>query len=820
MATVPHRDRLRGWPAFARTSFIGRASETEEIVRWLGDALLRSPGSQRWITLTGPGGVGKTRLALRVAEVASELFPEGGWFIPLGSVQNQTAVASTIGKILDIGESGGRSVFDGLAAKLHDARVLLLLDNLEQVVSSVPEIAGLLDRCPNLVILATSRTSVRISGERQYEVRPLELPSIGRGIRGCGQSEAVRLFEERARDANQDFAVTPANIAVIGDICRQLDGLPLAIELAAARVKHLAPVHLLRELAEHRLSLLTDGSREMLPHQQTMRGTIAWSCNLLTLDEQVLLRRLGVFVGGFTEVSARHVVPDDPAAATNVLCGILALADAGLVMSQEAESDGPRFRMMGTVRDFALEQLAANDAERAAVEHRLAQFLANLIDSADVANAMETRGDELDGWLRRADSEIDNLRAALRWAIKRPDAVLAVKLATSLGQYWDLRDRFTEGLDWIMQALDVAERTPDTAIPAGLLYFGGTLAQQLGDGPRAVALGQRLRHRSEKAGDALGAATAFGVISLGHSAHQHHKEADEAARAGLRRLDGITATSDDERRLNILRARMLNRIATELHVQAIKSGSSSQLVEAREKYEQSLVIRRQCNLISGVVATCSNLGMLYTEIGEIEDALQHHKEAIEQTLDIGQQWHLWLNFIGMAYLAAKGHQDWRAAARFVGAADRLINEHDYGLWFLWNYGRERTIELCEEDVTSRANFAAERADGYALDWRRVANEAIAYIPPARAETGSAARQTFQHLITQREMDILKLLAQGKRRRAIAAELFISARTVEAHADNLRDRTESETIAEAVRKWGEGLVGVVDRRPSAAASRQR
>ncbi len=342
------------------TSLIGREREIAAV-----GALLCDKGGQL-VTLVGPGGVGKTRLALRVAAEVADNFPDGVTFVSLAPISDPHAVGSTIAQALSMRGAGNGSLMDRLSAHLSDRRLLLVLDNFEQVSEAAPLVAELLGVCPNLNILATSRGSLRVSGERQYQVPPLALDPP-RQTSSAGQpaeSEAIRLFVERAQAVNPDFVLTPGSAMAAGEICRRLDGLPLAIELAGAGVKMLQPEAMLMRL-DRRLPLLTGGPRDMPARQQTLRAAIAWGYDLLSPMEQALFRWLAVFVGGCPLTGAEAVVAAGIEPGLDVLEGVASLIDRSL-LRQETTDGEPRFGMLETVREYGLEQLAASGEEDSA----------------------------------------------------------------------------------------------------------------------------------------------------------------------------------------------------------------------------------------------------------------------------------------------------------------------------------------------------------------------------------------------------------------------------------------------------------------------
>jgi predicted ATPase len=372
------------------------------------------------LTLTGAGGIGKTSLALEAGRVLLERYADGAWLVELAAVTDARLVAPQIASVLGIRDVQGQPLLTTLVAALQPREVLLVLDNCEQVLEAAPEVSELLRGCPSLAVLATSRSPLRISGEHELLLTPLTTPAAGGedAFQTLAQAPAVRLFVERARAARANFALTVENAAAVGAICVRLDGLPLALELAAARVKLFAPEALLARL-DRSLGLLTGGPNDRPERQRTLRGAIAWSYELLTEPEQRLFRRLGAFAGGFTMSAVEAVCTNPGETADELLDTLAALVDRSLVQANEGLDDGegePRFTMFETLREFASEQLAVAGDEGLCRRRHLEHFLAlmeaaeqGLTETAPIATVLRTR--------RLLAAEQANLRAALQWAV-------------------------------------------------------------------------------------------------------------------------------------------------------------------------------------------------------------------------------------------------------------------------------------------------------------------------------------------------------------------------------------------------------------------
>ncbi len=471
-----HRHNLPMQP----TPFIGREQEVRTVCE-----LLRRP-EVRLLTLTGPGGIGKTRLGLQVAAELADQFADGVFLVPLAPVSDPKQVLPTIIQALGISEAGGQPPLALLKTALKDKHLLLLLDNFEQVVDAAVVVAEVLAACPKLTIIVTSRVVLRVQAEREFVLSPLSLPNLKRlpDLGTLSQYEAVALFIQRVQAVKADFAVTNANAPAVAGICARLDGLPLAIELAAARAKYFPPQALLARL-EQGLAVLSGGARDLPVRQQTLRGAIAWSYDLLTPEEQQLFRRLSVFVNGCTWEAAEVVCRAAGELEGDVLDGLLSLVDKSLLRQQESAEGEPRFGMLQLLREFGREaQALAGETELTRQAHAL-YFLA-LAEEAEpeLGRAQQAV------WLDRLEAEHDNLRAALLWSLEHEKAETGLRLAGALRWFWMRHSYLSEGRMWLTSILGLAEGIESTHLRAKALAGASGLAWIQGDYPAARALGE------------------------------------------------------------------------------------------------------------------------------------------------------------------------------------------------------------------------------------------------------------------------------------------------------------------------------------------
>ena len=471
-----------------RTALLGRTGELARIEELIAD------GGVRLLTLTGPGGTGKTRLAIQAAENLAKRFEGGLTFVNLAPLADAALVASAVARSFDVRESGDLPLESAIAEHLRSrGATLLFLDNFEQVSDAATLIQHLLDGCPALTVLVTSRQGLHIYGEQEFPVPPLPLPAPGAlfspsTLMDCA---SVALFVQRAAAGRPDFTLTPKNAGAVVEICFRLDGLPLAIELAAARVKILPPAELLARI-ERPLELLTGGARDLPERQQTLRQAIKWSYDLLSPAEQKLFRRLSVFAGGCTLEAAEAVCNTLEDLGVDVLDGVTSLVDNSLLGQRASEERELRFLMLETFREYGREQLlATGEADATARAHA-----AYMLVVAEEEHLEMTPADR-ETWLRGCDVEHDNFRAASHWLVGSGDAEWALRLGAALFRFWEQRDHLTEGREMLARMLALPGAAAPTRLRARALYSASVLADIQGDHDTALTLGRETyRHLS------------------------------------------------------------------------------------------------------------------------------------------------------------------------------------------------------------------------------------------------------------------------------------------------------------------------------------
>jgi predicted ATPase/serine/threonine protein kinase len=685
------------------TSFVGREAEIVVVSKLL-------LGDTRLVTLTGTGGVGKTRLCLHVAAHVADQFPDGAHFVPLASISDSELVASATAQALGVTETADYPLTARLKAYLSEKQALLMFDNFEQVTAAAPLITELLTACPRLKVLVTSRALLRVRGECEFQVPPLELPDLTHqpSIEALSKCPAVHLFLERARAAHPRFVLTEEDASAVAEICLRLDGLPLAIELAAPRIKILPPQALLARLGS-RLDLLTRGSSDLPARQQTMRSTIAWSYDLLDEGEKRLFRYLSVFVGGFPLEAAESVCGEQPER-SSVLDRLSSLLENSLL--RKKNEDDPRFVMLETIREFASERLAkSRKVESLRRAHAL--FFLDLVERTEP----HLKGIDQGAWLERLEVERGNVRTALSWAKETSDVEMGMRMAGGHGRFWWARGHLSEGRMWLEQFLVAQQDAPVLAsVRAKGLYEAGVLAHMQGDYDHARARLEESRALYQELKYKQGVASSLNILGLlAHDQSDNGRAItlleeglalnrelgdEQGISFSLGQLGIVAQEQGDYERAMILqeesaaiRARLGDEVgsAAALNNLGLIALDNCDYKRAAKLFDQSLTLSRKGGYKVGVAASLNNLGELSQHEGDYGKAAELFSQSLILFREVGDKRDVaaLLNNLGDV---ARSEGDNERAAKLYGEVLSLLSKSD----------ERSTIAVCLEGLASVA----------------------------------------------------------------------------------------------------------------------
>jgi len=772
------------------TSFVGRKRELTEIIQLLT--------SSRLLTLTGAAGCGKTRLALRVAAEISSQYEDGVHWVELARLTNDQLVPKAMARVLKIAGKQGRPLVDELLDALRDKQLLLVLDNCEHLLSACTQLTETLMQVPGVHILATSREPLRATGERLYPVPPMAVPPASLPVIDLDQFDSIQLFVERARSLLPDFALNPDNARVVARICHHLDGIPLAIELASARLNMLSVEQIAARL-DDRFNLLVSASHITHTHHRTLRAAIDWSYDLLTTPEHMLLLRMSVFAGGCSLATVEAVCAGDGIEREQILELLSSLVNKSLVLAQTLQLGEARYSLLETIREYAQEHLVGSD-DWSSTHNRYLECFLKLAE--ETAPKLIERYQQI--WLDWLEVEHANFRAALAWALESGRIESGLRIAIALYEFWQKRGYIQESLDWLERLLLQTDEKVSLVVHANAFASAAHMAMLLGNtsatieyGRKAGALGQAIgkEEQSNIAVALVGLASSVRAagdfqtaFSIGQQAIQLIRDSGELylwgrvliMQAGtampLGRYDTVHTLLDEGLKL-AREAGDSYRIALILNFLGDLARCEHDFAGAKPNYENSIALFRELDAKRDVASVLQNLGHACLHLGDVGRAQVLFMESLALQQEQQNTPGIAECLIGFAAIAIV-HDLSGAGVRLLSAAMALGAERPANVWTATRMEYEGYLALARNKLTE-TKFQAEQAAGHALSLE----QAIEYAQHLPLKT---ARESWKKPddLTAREREIAILIAQGKSNGEIADELVLSKRTVEKHITNI------------------------------------